>query len=136
VHVIDSRVLDGESSCSKTWGFRDPSVFAKFLNAKCVSDLNSANIENLRAGAEGPRPSIFSVELYRFDIDPTAERSNSVRSVMLSHWGAFALSEGIDLLKEPEDLHATLVSKSINHLLRRRDGHLLPAQAGYKAEVY
>ena len=102
MHVIDSRVLDGESSFSKKWDFRDPSVLAEFLIAKCASNLNSANIENLSAGAEGPRSSIFSVELYRFDIDPGVERSSSVRSLMMGHWSALALSEGIDLFKEPE----------------------------------
>ena len=135
VHVIDSRVLDGESSCAKKWEFRDPSVLAEFLIAKCVSDLNSANIENLRAGSEGPRPSIFSVELYRFDIDPDVGRSNSVRSVMLNHWGAFGLSEGIDLLKESEDFNDTSVFKSSYHPTRRADDLVFLIQEGCKAEV-
>ena len=120
MHVIDSRVLDGESSCTKQWDFRDPSILADFLIAKCVSDLNSANIENLKADTEGPRPSIFSVDLYRFDIDLDARRASSVRSLMMDQWSAFALSEEIDLFKETVGVETPLL-QILSHLMERND---------------
>lgn len=143
MHVIDSRVLDGESSCTKQWDFRDPSVLADFLIAKCVSDLNSANIENLRAGTEGPRPSIFSVDLYRFDIDLDAGRASSVRSLMMDQWSAFALSEEINLFKETVGVEASLLP-ILSHLTERYafhagesfDSMVAPLQDGCKAEVF
>ena len=105
MHVIDSRVLVGDSSFTKQWNIKDPAVLVDFLLGKCASGLNESHFEQLKGELPNgmTRPSIFSIDCYRFQ--ESLVDTEGDRVAMIRNWKEFVLSENVDLFTDQPPVH-------------------------------